>query len=135
MNAQRKGRTIGVFSETKGPDKAGAPPRNTGLGEDYWVAICGRSLPVKNTEKGVRAVVKDNPIEPEKVEVYLERSFGESLAAVREAMEALAASLSPDALRAEAYGLYERFRPEIARGKGGWGQKGKLDLELIRALR
>ncbi len=135
LNAQSKGRMIGVFSEPKAPDQAAGLPKKTGLGEDYWIEICGRSLSVKNTKEGVRAVVKDKPIEPEKVQEYLERSFGKSLGAVREAMKALATSLGADALRAEAYGLYERFRPKVARGKGGWGQKGKLDLDLIRSLR
>jgi len=33
-----------------------------------------------------------------------------------------------------SYGLYERFRPQIARGEAGWGQKGELKLELLRSL-
>jgi hypothetical protein len=30
--------------------------------------------------------------------------------------------------------LYEQFRPEIARGKCGWGQQGDLDLSRIASL-
>jgi hypothetical protein len=33
-----------------------------------------------------------------------------------------------------AYDLYERFRPEIPKGRRGWGRKGPLDLEFIRSL-
>ena len=31
-------------------------------------------------------------------------------------------------------GLYEKFRPTVARGQRGWGQKGELDLDVIRSL-
>jgi hypothetical protein len=64
----------------------------------------------------------------------LDSKFGESLPTVRQAMEQLARSHRPRDLAEEAYGLYEQFRPEVASGKGGWGQKGKLDLALIRRL-
>jgi len=60
--------------------------------------------------------------------------FGESLDAVREAMAALAGSFGKDDLTEAAYELYEKFRPKIAAGKRGWGQKGELDLEVIRSL-
>ena len=56
------------------------------------------------------------------------------LAAVREAMEELVTAFEPKELEEEAYGLYERFRPEIVPGQRGWGQKGDLDLDLIRSL-
>lgn len=133
LNAQAKGRMIGVFGEPKAPE-GGGPPRKVGLGEDFWVQVCGRGVPAKNTERGVRAVVKDSPIPPETVQRYLESKFGESLQRVRDAMEELARSFSSEALQEVAYSLYERFRPKIERGKQGWGQKGALDLDLIRSL-
>jgi hypothetical protein len=46
------------------------------LGEDFWVELCGRGVPVKKTADGVRAVVKDKPIEPAKVQTYLEGKKG-----------------------------------------------------------
>jgi len=133
LNAQAKGRRLGIFGPPKGPEGAG-PPKKHGLGEEFWVEICGRPLPAKNTRDGVRAVVKDQPIEPRKVAEYLDRSFGADLVAVRKALEQLAASFSPEELAEQAYGLYEHFRPQIARGVAGWGQKGALDLDLIRSL-
>jgi len=133
LNAQAKGRRLGIFGPPKGPKRAG-PAKKHGLGEEFWVEICGRPLPAKNTRDGVRAVVKDQPIEPKRVAEYLGRSFGADLAAVRGALEDLAASFSPEELAEQAYGLYERFRPQIARGVAGWGQKGTLDLDLIRSL-
>ena len=132
LNAQAKGRSIGIFSPRK--TEGGRKTRKTGLGEDFWVYVCGRSVPAKNTEEGVRAVVKDKPIEPPAVQKYLASKFGESLDAVRAAMEELAAAFEPDHLEGEAYELYETFRPQIASGKRGWGQKGELDLDLVRSL-
>jgi hypothetical protein len=133
LNAQSKGRRLGIFGTPK-PPEWGGPPKKVGLGEEFWVEVCGRPVPGKNTEDGVRAVIKDKPIDPASVQRYLEGKFGEGLRSVREAMTTLAASREPEQLEYEAYPLYERFRPAIEPGRRGWGQKGTLDLELIRSL-
>ena len=132
LTAQTKGRMIGVFKPPKTRD--GKPPKRVGLGEEFWVEICGRPVPAKNTEDGVRAVVRDKPIEPGKVEEYLNKKFGDALDDVRAAMHHLVTAFSPDELADAAYSLYERFRPKIPPGKRGWGAKGTLDLKLIRSL-
>ena len=132
LNAQAKGRHLGIFQPPTSED--GGEPRKKGIGEEFWVNVCGRAVPAKNTEDGVRAVVKDQPIEPEKVQSYLKGKFGASLEAVRKAMEELAGAFEPGAIEEVAYGLYETFRPKIAPGQRGWGQKGDLDLDLIRSL-
>jgi hypothetical protein len=133
LNAQSKGRAIGVFAEPKKPHE-GAPPRKVGLGEDFWIELCSRSIPVQNTKDGTRGCVKDKPVDPASVDRYLAGKFGDDLPLVRKAMEALAAAFNPEELADAAYGLYEKFRPKIASGKRGWGQKGTLDLDLIRSL-
>lgn len=133
LNAQSKGRNIGVFGPPK-PAEGGGPPKKVGLGEEFWVDVCGRGVPAKNTEEGVRAVVKDEPIKPEKVREYLQKKFGDDLDRVRDAMKHVADSLTPDDLAEAAYSLYEKFRPQIPKGKAGWGAKGTLDLDLIRSL-
>jgi hypothetical protein len=132
LTAQSKGRRLGIYKPPTG--KAGEPPKKHGLGEEFWIELCGRSVPAKNTDDGVRAVVKDKPITPDEVQRYLERAFGDQLAAVRQVLERLAGSFKPDQLAEEAFGLYETFRPTVARGTRGWGQKGQLDLDLIRSL-
>jgi hypothetical protein len=132
LNAQAKGRRLGIF---KPPKLAGGqPPKKYGLGEDFWVDLCGRAVPAKETKEGVRAVVKDKPIDPQQVSGYLDRAFGDNLPAARQAMERLAAARTVDVLADEAFSLYERFRPHVASGKRGWGQKGDLDLDLIQSL-
>jgi hypothetical protein len=132
LTAQKKGRMLGIYKgkESSGHKKGG----RTGLGEEFWVDLCTRPVPARNTEDGVRAVVKDKPIEPEKVQKYLEQKFGDTLGAARAAMEELAQALEPEDLNARGYDLYAAFRPEIPRGKRGWGAKGELDLALIRSL-
>ena len=132
LNAQAKGRSLGLFKPPLGPDGAPAPKR--GLGEAFWVPLCGRSVPAKTTPDGIRAVVREQPVDPGKVQRYLQSKFGEDLGRTRQAMTQLASGLEPEHLAEAAYGLYERFRPRIDRGRSGWGQKGELDLSLIRSL-
>ncbi|MFB3890976.1 MAG: hypothetical protein ACE15C_03005 [Phycisphaerae bacterium] len=131
LNAQSKGRSLGIFGK---PKVEHSPPKKAGRGEDFRVEICGRPVPAKNIAAGVRAVVEDKPIDPSAVQKYLQQKFGEDLAAVRDAMKALAASVTADDLRQRAYGLYEQFRPKIPPGARGWGAKGDLDLDFIRSL-
>ncbi len=127
LNAQDKGRRLGIFSAPK-------DARKLGLGEELWIRICGRGIPMKKLGDGLRAVVKNKPVDPKSVEAYLVKSFGESMPPVREAMERLAGSHTPEQLDEAAFGLYERFRPKVASGRRGWGQKGTLDLDVIRRL-
>ena len=132
LNAQSKGRMLGIFAAPK--KIHGGPPKKVALGEDFWVEVCGRPVPAKNTDDGVRAVVKDNPIDPAKVQTYLESKFGEHLSAVWEAMAELARAFEPEDLDAMADELYRQFRPAIPKGRRGWGAKGELDLDFIRSL-
>jgi len=133
LNAQSKGRILGIFGPPKSGED-GKPPAKVGLGEDFWLDICGRGVPVKNTEDDIRAVVRDKPTDSEKVAKYLAGKFGDDLPAMREAMAALAASFAREELARRAYSLYEKFRSSIPSGKRGWGAKGELDLEYIRSL-
>jgi hypothetical protein len=132
LNAQAKGRRLGIFKPAE--VEPGRPHKKTGLGEEFWVEVAGRPVPAKNTEHGVRAVVGETPIDPAAVDKYLRSKFGEDLEAAKAAMERLASSYRPADLASSAYSLYERFRPKIAPGKRGWGQKGTLDLALVRSL-
>jgi hypothetical protein len=79
-------------------------------------------------------VLGDEVVEPEKVEAYLKRSFGDDLVRVRSAMTDLAGRVDPAELARQAYGLYEQFRPSVPAGVRGWGARGELDLGLLRSL-
>ena len=98
------------------------------------VSLLNRRVPVISTDRGMRATVKGQAIAPGSVRRYLEQKFGSVLADVQAAMEALAKAYTPDQLAAQAYSLYEQFRPDVPEGKHGWGAAGRLDLEAIRAL-
>ena len=131
LNAQAKGQRLGIFHPREDtPDRARARER----GETFLIEILSRPVPAMNTDEGLRAAIKGQPISPESVQGYLEGKFGPHLAAVREAMEALALALSPDELATRAYALYEKFRPSVPEGKRGWGAQGELDLEYVRSL-
>ncbi len=126
MTAQTKGRRLGIFE----PQEA----RKKERGEEFWIELCGRPVPAKNTEDGIRAVRGTQAISPASVERYLEDRFGKNLDAVRSAMERLAKSFSPRELAERCFELYERFRPSIPEGVRGWGAKGELDLGVIEGL-
>jgi len=129
MNAQSKGRALGIFKPSDARLEAEA-----GEDEDLRVDLCGRSVRTRNTPDGPRACAKGEPMEPAKVNKYLAGKFGEDLPAVTEAMRELATAYDEDELPEAAYDLYVQFRPEIPKGKKGWGKKGELDLTKIRAM-
>jgi len=130
--AQTKGQLLGIYhprdaDEPKDADEA--PPVDL-----VFVNLMGRSLPAMTTPAGLRAAERGKPAEPENVRRYLKGKFGENLGPVEQAMRRLARSYPPDRLEVEAYGLYERFRPAVEKGKRGWGAEGELDLDKILAL-
>ncbi|MBD3367532.1 MAG: hypothetical protein GF405_05075 [Candidatus Eisenbacteria bacterium] len=131
LNAQSKGRRLGIFKPSR---EKGKTPEEQRPGEVFRVEVLGRAVPAVETDDGIRAVKKDKEIDPEKVRDYLERKFGEDLDDVRRAMDDLASSLDGEELAERAYALYESFRPDIPSGRKGWGAKGDLDLGLIRSL-
>jgi hypothetical protein len=131
LTAQSKGQRLGIYKPVPQEIK---PARARKRGEEFFVEVCGRQVPAINTTAGVRAVVKNKPIEAKSVERYLESKFGESLGIARAAMRDLAKSFQAEQLSTDAFSLYERFRPAIPEGAVGWGAKGNLDLGLIRSL-
>ena len=94
--------------------------------------LLGRDVPVVVEKGALRALDHDDPASPKAAAGYVERAFGENLAAVRKAMEDLAGSLEPDELNRVGFRLYEHFRPEVPAGAKGWSAKGVLDLARIR---
>jgi hypothetical protein len=131
LTAQTKGRRLGIYK----PHEEGAKEaREKERGEEFWIELCGRPLPAKNTEDGIRAVKGTQVIEPGGVRRYLEGKFGDDLGTVRSAMQRLARSYAPKELAEAAFHLYERFRPAIPEGVKGWGAQGNLDLGVIDRL-
>jgi hypothetical protein len=137
LNAQSKGRRLGIFhaaEDSAGHTQEGPTAGAGGVAAPSVVEFMGREIAAVRTPDGFRATVKGQATDPASVERYLAGKFGEALPAVRDAMERLARSTPPHDLASQAYALYEDFRPAIPAGAGGWGAKGNLDLDRIRAL-
>ena len=132
LNAQAKGQRLGIYSPQEEKPKTARKKRKKQ--EGFLVEVCGRTVPAKNTNDGIRATTKGRPISPDSVERYLEQKFGQDLERAEEAMQKLAKAYKPKELADVAYPLYEEFRPEIPSGQRGWGAEGDLDLNLIEKL-
>jgi len=131
LNAQSKGRHLGIYAPRPKPEGApgGKPPAPEGL-----VELMGRSIPVVRTPQGLRAADKGEAIEVAAVRRYLESKFGAHLPEARQAMVDLARSYSREELAGRAFALYETFRPAVPKGEKGWGVAGELDLAQLRRL-
>jgi plasmid stability protein len=132
LNAQSKGRKLGIYEEKSGEEKESKKEKKSV--ESEFIEILGRGVPAVKTPNGLRAAIDGEPIQAESVQTYLEQKFKDDLADARTAMETLARAFTPKQLESKAYSLYEKFRPEIPEGKKGWGARGELDLEYIRSL-
>jgi hypothetical protein len=133
LNAQSKGKHLGIYEEKKDSSE-NKEAKKESTERVYFIELLGRGIPAIKTTDGMRASIKGETVKPEGVQDYLEKKFGEDLDVARAAMEALAKAFKPKELEVKAYGLYEKFRPEIPAGKKGWGVKGELDLNYIRSL-
>lgn len=132
LNAYSKGVSLGLFTPT--PKEVKEKRKKLGAEETITVDLLHRAVPAVQTEAGLRALAKDRPIDPASVQRYLIGKFGDALENVYEAMTTLAQSRKPADLAAEAYVLYERFRPAVPAGVKGWGTAGTLSLDTIRSL-
>jgi hypothetical protein len=100
------------------------------------VRLLGRDIPIMPANDGaMRANDDGKPASARSVQICITRAFGDRLGEVREAMEALAASLPPDELNRVGFRLYERFRPDVATRAEGWGAKGEFRIEWIQSAR
>src|SRR5215510_9699608 len=133
LNAQSKGRRLGIYEEKTEEEKKDEKKKEKAVKPEF-VEILGRGVPAIKTKQGLRAAIKGEEIDPAGVERYLRGKFGEDLDQARAAMQKLAKAFTPRQLESKAYGLYERFRPEIPEGAKGWGAKGELDLDYITSL-
>lgn len=131
LNAQSKGRRLHIF---EAPEPAKGKKKSPARARREAIPLLGRSVPVVKSGDGLRAREKERPMDPNAVERYLEQKFGDALTDVRAAMQALARAYPPARLDEVGFGLYEEFRPDIPEGRRGWGARGTLDLDAIRAL-
>ena len=122
--AQFKGRTLGIYTAKE--KEEGSEEKAERL-EAQWIEFMGRRIPLTKVDDQVFAAEKDKAIDPDAVRRYLQGKYGESLDEIAAAMEDLAGAYEPEELNKIAFRLYEKFRPEIPKGKKGWGAKGELN--------
>lgn len=132
LNAYAKGVRLGLF--TPSPPEVREQRAKLRPKETITVDLLHRAVPAVHTKEGLRALAKEKPVDPESVERYLFTKFGDGYDDALGAMQALAKSRTPAKLAAEAYHLYEQFRPGVPAGVRGWGAQGTLELESIRKL-
>jgi hypothetical protein len=133
LNAQSKGRRLGIYEEKSEEEKEKEAKKESPVKVEF-IELLGRGVPAVKTPQGLRAAIKGEEIDPQSVEKYLKQKFGDDLDEARTAMEKLAKTFTPKQLESKAYSLYEKFRPKIPEGTKGWGAKGDLDLDALRSL-
>jgi hypothetical protein len=130
--ARAKARRLGIAeaSDQAKERRDAAPARKQDTAE-----LLGRKIRLTHDKDGV--VLADDgggkalPAKP--VETYVAKAFGDHLAEIRKAMEALAAKFEPEELNRVGFRLYEHFRPEVPPDVKGWGAKGLLDLKNVHS--
>ncbi len=130
-SARIKARAIGLDEGER--KEAAVRPKPRPTAPRQVVHLLGRDVPVIEGKDGVRALDGDKAAAAGPARAYVEKALGEHLPAVRKAMEALAAALEPAELNRIGFRLYEKFRPLVPPGTKGWGAKGALELDRIRA--
>jgi hypothetical protein len=133
LNAQSKGRRLGIYEEKTEEEKEAEREQEEPLDLEF-VELLGRSVPALRTPQGLRAAIKGEEIHAASVQKYLQQKFKGDLDDTRTAMEKLAHAYAARELEPRAFGLYEKFRPKIPEGAAGWGAMGELDLDYIVAL-
>jgi hypothetical protein len=133
LNAESKGRRLGIIHEETEQEKDEAREREERLDPDQ-VELLGRAMPTVETPQGRRAVLEVEPVDPASVDKYLSQKSQGDLDDVRTAMQKLAKSYPARELEGKACGVYEKLRPEIPEGAKGWGARGELDLDYIVSL-
>lgn len=130
--AYAKARSLGIVEDNR---DSPAERRTREKAKRETAEVLGKRIPVATTKDGMRALDADGkPINPASVEKYLASKFGDGFDEARDAMAALAKSLSPAELQGHAFSLYEKFRPAIPDGVRGWGAAGVLDTDNIRSV-
>lgn len=133
LAAQSKGRRLGIYQPRPEAEREKTRKKRETIGEER-VEVMGRLVPCVRTGIGLRALSNTSPTDPESIRRYLRGRFKEDLAAVESRLMALAMTYAPQALDQEAMNVYMSLRPNVPKGRKGWGKAGLLDMNAIDRL-
>jgi len=133
LTAYSKGRRLGILAPGDESTRRATGAARAEMGAKA-VPFMGREIHCIETDDGLRALSGADPIKPESVRRYLESKFGDDFVAVEDALAALAETYDPEELESQAMDLYMRLRPNVPKGKKGWGKEGLLDTGEIERL-
>jgi len=123
LTAQSKGRRLGIFTPSSAEARAKLRSERDAIGATS-VEMMDRVIPCVKTQDGLRALSKAAPIDPASVRKYLSGRFKESLPDVERKLVALAETFTRDELDDAAMDVYMRLRPNVPKGRDGWGKNG-----------
>jgi len=133
LTAQSKGRRLGIYTPSSEASKQKVRAQREEIGAET-VEMMDREIPCVRTPDGLRALSKTSPTDPESVRKYLRGRFKEALSTVEEKLTALAETFEPEELDRVAMDIYMRLRPNVPKGREGWGKTGLLDTVKIDEL-
>jgi len=133
LTAQSKGRRLGIYHGRPNEEVEKLREQREGMNA-RTIPFMGRMLPCIMTKSGVRTLVRDQPVDPSRVRRYLVGKFGEHLDTVTEQLGSLAEAYEQDELLQVAMDIYMRLRPNVPKGKEGWGKQGLLDTDSIKRM-
>jgi len=113
------------------------------VGEIDQVEFVGMRPFVAEVDGELRGVMRGGDgrqiVSPRQYETSVVRKLGEAYPAVEQVLERLASRLSPEALNARGYQLWEQFAPMVREASGRetrprFGQRGIFDPEKVECL-
>ena len=133
LTAQSKGRRLGIYASSPKEEREKLREKREEVGAEP-IEMMGRVIPCDRTPEGLRALNKTAPASPESVRKYLAGRFKDDLPLVESKLAKLAETFEPEELSREAMDVYMRLRPNVPKGRDGWGKAGLLETEKIDAL-
>ena len=133
LTAQSKGRRLGIYTPSPDKQRDELREKREEIGAES-VEMMDRVIPCVRTAEGLRALSKASPTDPESVRKYLSGRFKDDLSLVESKLEELAGTFEPEELDRVAMDVYMRLRPNVPKGREGWGKAGLLETEKIDAL-
>ena len=133
LTAQSKGRRLGIYTASTDEKREKLRGKRKEIGAET-IDLMDRAIACVRTPDGLRALSKAAPANSESVRKYLADRFKESLSLVESKLVDLAATFEPAELDRAAMDVYMRLRPNVPKGRAGWGKAGLLDTDKIDAL-